>query len=71
MTEKQHFSLISTCTTGKPGRYSANGIRISKERYEHIVQQASMYGSLDCFSTRAWPTYEGGTKRKNYSTASF
>lgn len=64
-----HYSLIQTLTSGKPARYSANGKRISRERYEFIIQMASMNGHYDCFSTRAWPLPDGKTKRKNYSTA--
>lgn len=66
-----YFSLIVTYTTGKPARYSSNGKRISKDQYEHIIQQSSMYGSVSCLSTKAWPIDNGGTKRKNYTVAQF
>lgn len=67
----KHFDLIETRTTGKPARFSANGKRISREKYEHIVQQARMFGSLSCLQTKAWPIEKGGTKRKNYSVAQY
>lgn len=65
------YSLIETRHSNKPARYSANGKRVSKAAYELIVQQALMYGKLDCFLTRAWPEGKGGTKRKNYSHATY
>jgi hypothetical protein len=64
-----HYSLIQTLTTGKPARFSANGVRISREKYEWIGQMARMYGQYDSLSTRAWPMPCGGTKRKNYCFA--
>lgn len=64
-----HYSLIQTLNTGKPARFSANGKRISRAEYEHITTMARMHGHLECFSTRAWPLPDGGTRRKNYSCA--
>lgn len=64
-----HYDLIETRTTGKPARFSANGKRISRDRYEMILTMAGMYGQHDCFLTKAWPLDNGGTKRKNYSCA--
>lgn len=68
---KNFYSLIETLTTGKPARFSANGKRISREEWNRIQTMARMYGRLECFSTRAWPLDNGGTKRKNYSHAQF
>lgn len=64
-----YYSLIQTLTSGKPARFSANGKRISREQYNHIETMARMYGTWDCFSTKAWSLPEGKTKRKNYSLA--
>lgn len=66
---ENHYSLVQTLTTGKPARFSANGVRISRERYEDIEHMARMHGRIECLQTRAWPIEGGGTKRKNYSVA--
>lgn len=65
------YQLIQTLTSGKPARFSANGKRISRDEYERIIITAGMFGRHECFNTRAWPLDNGGTKRKNYSYASW
>jgi len=70
-TYKKHIRLTDTLTTGKKGRYYVDGVRVPKARYENIAQRASMYGTLECFKTQAWPTDNGGIKRKNWSIASY
>jgi len=65
----KYIQLIETRRTGKPARFSADGRRISRDRYNHITRMASIYGRLECFLTKAWPIENGGTKRKNYTTA--
>lgn len=64
-----HYNLIQTLTTNKPARYSINGVRVSRDKYENVIQQAHMYGRVECLATKAWSIDNGGTKRKNYTTA--
>ena len=65
------FELTQIITPDKPTRYSANGKRVSKDRYEEIERLARMFGRHECFTTRA-KQLDGGTfKRWNYSYCSW
>lgn len=66
-----HYSLVETCTPLKPSRYSANGKRISKERFDHIKLMADMYGKQDSFLVRKQELKSGGIKWKYYNCASW
>jgi hypothetical protein len=63
------YNLIETRRTGKPARFSANGKRISRKRWNEITEAAHSFGDIHHFLTRAWHIENGGTLRKNYSTA--
>lgn len=62
------FNLTQTLGADKSTRYSANGKRVSKARYDEIVERALRDGKLDCFHTKA---RQIGTtfRRTNYSSA--
>lgn len=68
---QNHYNLVQTLTTGKQARFSIDGKRVSREKWEHTRQMASMYGRIECLITRAWPIDNGGTKRKNYLIAKY
>lgn len=61
-----HLDLCQVLTTGKPARFSCNGKRISRDTWDAIHTHAIR---IECFSTKAKPMDNGGTKRWNYSTA--
>jgi hypothetical protein len=65
-----HYSLTTVTGADKEARFYANGVRISRERYDEICRRALMSGKLDCFSTKA---KQIGTtfRRWNYSQASY
>ena len=50
-------------------RFTIDGRRVSRERYEHVERMARMYGRHDCFSTRAIQKPGGKIRRWNYSLA--
>lgn len=58
-------SIVETRRTGKPARWSMDGVRISRA-YMGYLDSIAM--RVDCFHTQAWPIGAGGTLRKNYKT---
>ena len=49
-------------------RFYIDGVRVSREKAEHLKQQAYMFGRLDCFMTKGREISGGRTRRTNYST---
>lgn len=65
------YNLSETIGAGMEARYFVNGIRVSREKFNELRDRAHDSGTLNCFSTRAWPIAGGKTRRTNYSVASF
>ena len=49
-----------------PARFYIDGVRVSRERYEHIEQQGYTFGRVDTFHTVGKPQPRGRTRRTNY-----
>lgn len=63
---KHGYQLKQVMTTGCEARYSANGKRVSKARYEEIFQRGNMGGEVDCFQSTCKQLGNGRLRRTNY-----
>jgi len=63
------YKLLQVLREDSPPRFYANGRRISRDRYESISTQASMFGHLDCFASKCKPLPGGKFIRRNYVSA--
>lgn len=65
------YNLTAIKGGGKSARFYIDGVRVSREKFEHVETMARMNGHLECFHTKAIPLPGGKTRRWNYSTARY
>ncbi len=63
------YQLCQVAGADMPTRYSANGKRISRDKYERITAAAFRDGKLECFHTKAKQLPGGRIRRWNYISA--
>lgn len=62
------MQLVEHRYSDKPARFYIDGVRVSRDKWEHVHVLANIQGKrLECFKTRAFPYGEGNTHRINYS----
>lgn len=68
---QKHFELVEHKGAGLQARFYVNGIRASREEYEHIEQMGYSHGRISTFHTKGKPMPGGKIRRTNYKTVQY
>ena len=64
-----HYQLREVVREGKRSRYFANGQRVTKEHYEHVIAMALRNGRRECFHTESVRLRSGNVALVHHSIA--